>query len=158
MSPLDQEKQLKGLAAIEPLLANRDHRAYGNFLLNITRGNRQNAYDNIPKDVVVYEYDFVPRGITWWKQASAAFTISPLGNGLDCHRTWETLALGGVPIVETSPLDCLYERLPVLIVAKWSDITKELLEKTIEEFSKQSFQMERLLLKYWVDKIKEKTK
>lgn len=154
MTPKEQEKQLKQIAATEPLLANRDHRAYGNFLLNITRGNRKAAYEQIPKEVMVYEEGFVPRGITWTKQATMAFTVSPLGNGLDCHRTWETLALGGIPIVETSVLDCLYEGLPVLIVQKWSDITEELLEKTLRDFSSKTFEMERLTLEYWVQKIK----
>jgi hypothetical protein len=153
-----QEKMLKEFATIEPNRVRRDHRAYGNFLLNISRGNRQRAYKQIPKDLVIYEQGFVVRPITWWKQASTAFTISPHGNGMDCHRTWETLALGGIPIVQSSSLDKTYEGLPVLIVKEWSDITKGLLEKTIQEFQEKQFQTERLSLRYWVQKIKEKTK
>jgi hypothetical protein len=158
MTPKQQEKMLKEFATIEPNRVRRDHRAYGNFLLNISRGNRQRAYKQIPKDLVIYEQGFVVRPITWWKQASTAFTISPHGNGMDCHRTWETLALGGIPIVQSSSLDKTYEGLPVLIVKEWSDITKGLLEKTIQEFQEKQFQTERLSLRYWVQKIKEKTK
>jgi len=50
------------------------------------------------------------------------FGISPRGNGLDCHRTWEMLFFGMIPIVKTGPLDPLYENLPVLIVGEWDDI------------------------------------
>jgi hypothetical protein len=107
---------------------------------------------------MIYEQGFVTRPVTWWKQASAAFTVSPLGNGLDCHRTWETLVLGGIPIVETSTNDKLYEGLPVLIVKSWSDVTKSLLETTRKNFSQKSFAKERLQLQYWVQKIKAKTK
>ena len=158
MSPKTQEKQLKEFAGIEPNRSRRDHRAYGNFLLNISRGNRRSAYEQIPKELMIYEHGFVIRPITWWKQASTAFTVSPHGNGLDCHRTWETLALGGIPIVQSSSLDKLYEGLPVLIVKEWSEVSKELLEQTIEKFHLRKFEQQRLTLGYWIQKIKEKTK
>ena len=158
MTPRQQEKMIKDLAAIEPKYERKDHRAYGNFLLNISRGNRRAAFEQIPKELMIYEKDFVVRPVTWWKQASAAFTVSPMGNGMDCHRTWETLVLGGIPIVESSVLNRLYEGLPVLIVKSWSDITETLLKKTINEFSERKFEPERLELKYWVQKIKAKTK
>ena len=32
------------------------------------------------------------------------FTYSPLGKGLDCHRTWECMCLGGIAIVQWSPI------------------------------------------------------
>lgn len=157
-SPVDQESLLKSLASIEPSLSRRAQKAYGNYLLNISRGDRREAFEKIPKEVMLYEKGFVMRSITWWKQASAAFTISPHGNGLDCHRTWETLVLGGVPIVKSSPLDCLYEGLPVWIVNSWADVSEKSIEETIARFEKKSFDLERLKLKYWVSKIKDKAK
>ena len=33
-----------------------------------------------------------------------AFAISPIGKGLDCHRTWESLILGQIVIVQTTLL------------------------------------------------------
>ena len=45
------------------------------------------------------------------------FVLSPRGNGLDAHRTWETMLVGAIPIVRHSPLHPLYDRLPVLVVA-----------------------------------------
>ncbi|CAF4740942.1 unnamed protein product, partial [Rotaria sp. Silwood2] len=30
---------------------------------------------------------------------NAKFILSPRGNGLDCHRTWEAFLMGAVPIV-----------------------------------------------------------
>ena len=72
------------------------------------------------------------------------YVISPHGNGLDCHRTWESLALGCIPIIKTSPLDRMFEGLPVLIVKNWSDITQELLN-TFEP----SGNLDKLRLNYW---------
>ena len=53
------------------------------------------------------------------------FIISPHGNGLDCHRTWEALALGCYPIIKSSPLDCMFEGLPVIIVNNWNEVTPD---------------------------------
>ena len=89
-------------------------------------------------------------------QSKYAFVISPHGNGLDCHRTWEALVLGCIPIVKTSKIDYLYENLPVLIVKDWSDITKELLEKTVHDFKNRTFQPDRVTMKYWMDLINSK--
>ena len=50
--------------------------------------------------------------------------ISPPGNGLDCHRNWELIFLGVVPIVKKGILDALYSKLPhgtVQIVRDWKD-------------------------------------
>ena len=76
----------------------------------------------------------IERYQSWMKQIGYAFVASPHGNGLDCHRTWEALCLGCIPIVKTSPLDDLYEGLPVLIVGEWRDICENLLLETIENF------------------------
>ena len=51
-----------------------------------------------------------------------AFVASPPGNGVDCHRTWEALYLGVIPIVRRSPFYDAFENLPVLAVADWSEI------------------------------------
>jgi len=54
---------------------------------------------------------------------SHKFTISPQGNGLDCHRTWEILAMQRIPVLKRSgSLERLYWCLPVLFVDKWEDI------------------------------------
>ena len=31
--------------------------------------------------------------------ARAQFVLSPRGNGVDCHRTWDVLAVGAIPVV-----------------------------------------------------------
>jgi len=50
------------------------------------------------------------------------FVISPPGNGNDCHRTWEALYLGAIPVVLSDSLDStLTEKLPILAVDSWSE-------------------------------------
>jgi hypothetical protein len=51
------------------------------------------------------------------------FVISPPGNGHDCHRTWEALYCGAVPIVLANEIDLeLIKKLPILIVNNYSEL------------------------------------
>jgi len=49
------------------------------------------------------------------------FVPSPAGNGLDCHRTWEALYLGAIPVVLEKEF-CGDENWPVLVVNSWQDL------------------------------------
>lgn len=113
--------------------------------------DRQDAFDKIPKDLVFYEESRLDRIKTYKKQCEYAFVVSPLGNGMDCHRTWEALILGCIPIVKTSGLDKLYDDLPVLIVKDWGDVTSKLLTDTINNFKSKKFNYDKLTLAYWIN-------
>lgn len=58
----------------------------------------------------------------WEMYASHEFVVSPPGNGIDCHRTWEVLLMGSIPIVLTSCLDPLFYGLPVIILNDWNEL------------------------------------
>lgn len=50
------------------------------------------------------------------------FVISPPGNGLDCHRTWEAIYLGSVPVVLKKFLsEKLIEIFPIIAVNEWGE-------------------------------------
>lgn len=139
----------------------KEIKCYSNFhfQMNTKYGqDRKDALAQIPTDLVYYEPQMVPRLNSWNTQKDYAFIISPHGGGYDCHRTWEGLALGCIPIVKTSPIDKLYDDLPVLIVNEWSDINLDLLTKTVEDFKKieldKKFNYDKLSLQYWMNKIK----
>lgn len=83
----------------------------------------------------------------------SCFILSPRGNGLDCHRTWESLWMGAIPIVKSSAMDPMYDHLPVLIVHDWNEITEEFLQQKWVEFSLKEFQTEKLFIDYWISKI-----
>lgn len=80
------------------------------------------------------------------------FVLSPRGNGLDCHRTWETLMMRRVPILKREgQLEKLYDGLPVLFVNDWSDIDSIDLEKYFKEFNFDN--QEYLYFDFWKKKI-----
>ena len=99
----------------------------------------------------------IPQEECWRMHADFAFEASPQGNGMDCFRTWEALALGTVPIVRTSPLDRLYRghALPVVIVAEWSEVTPRRLEQWAEELAPQlGPARNKLSAAYWTDLVR----
>ena len=150
-----QEAILKSVKQNSLHFTHRLNKCYANyqFLMATKYGkyDRQDAYDNISKDLVYYEPNKINRLATWTKQVDYAFVISPHGNGYDCHRTWEALILGCIPIVKRSAIDALYEDLPVLIVNDWKDVTAELLHDTIACYKNKVFNFDKLNLKYWTD-------
>lgn len=50
------------------------------------------------------------------------FVISPNGNGVDCHKTWESLYLKSIPIVTESININFYKNLPILIIKNWESL------------------------------------
>jgi hypothetical protein len=50
------------------------------------------------------------------------FVLSPPGNGPDCHRTWESMYLGAIPIVKRSFWPFSHLQLPVLVLDDWNDL------------------------------------
>lgn len=155
-TPQEQEKILMNLKNNSPLFEDREIKCYSNFHFSLEGKycyDRHEAINEINKDLIYYEPNKITRTLSWQNQVKFAFVVSPLGNGLDCHRTWEALCLGNIPIVKTSKLDPLYEDLPVLIVSSWKDITLDLLRETIIKFKNQKFNYSKLSLKYWINKI-----
>jgi len=66
--------------------------------------------------------------------------VSPVGHGLDAHRTWEAVSLGCIVLVESSPLDSLYtdNELPVAIMpdlAAWEALNSSKLAELLEKFA-----------------------
>lgn len=107
----------------------------------------------INQSLIDYENRKIDRLATWAKQLDYVFVASPFGAGFDCYQTWEALALGAIPIIKSSTVDALYDGLPVLIVKEWSDLTQKLLDETLNSFKTQTFEYEKLTLKYWLNQV-----
>jgi len=156
-----QEVLLNGVKSNCVPFYERELKCYSNFhfQMNTKYGqDRKDAIAQISSELVFYEPQIVSRLKSWNTQKEYAFIISPHGGGYDCHRLWEALILGCIPIVKTSPIDKLYEDLPVFIVKSWHDITMELLVKTVDAFKikhqRGEFKYEKLSLQYWMTQIK----
>ena len=96
----------------------------------------------------------LPRSAFWKLMAAHSFVASPHGKGLDCHRTYEALVLGCIPIVRSSSLDHMYDGLPVLIVDRWGDVTLQRLTEFIAEMSDGAYDLAKLTRSYWWGVVK----
>jgi len=88
------------------------------------------------------------------------FILSPPGTGFDCHRTWEAVLVGVIPIVLSSTLNELYYNLPILVVDTYDIITEHFLnieyDKIINKIMNKKYNMNQLELEYWINKIENK--
>jgi hypothetical protein len=168
-SPSDQEKSLNQLIARLKPPKMRKKRAFVDFQHHDTLNYRYMKGQNPENRIQIFKQvcnsglvDFtnspLNRNELWKTKGEYAFSVSPHGRGLDCHRTWEDLALGCIVIVKSSPLDPMYEGLPVVIVNDWSEINEENFDLWLEQFgdtlSNPAYR-ERLTTDYWWKKIEE---
>jgi hypothetical protein len=155
-TPVEQERilveNIRG-AGMKPFYQ-RKLRIYSNVMLCPDRFNdRISAVTTIPAEIISQQNGFIPRTQTWRNMLEYAFVLSPFGNGMDCHRTWEALLCGCIPIVRSSVFNELFDGLPVLIVDKWEDVSLRLLVHTIAQFKdkldKNEFNYDKLRLSYY---------
>lgn len=136
-------------------LNNRPHMLYLNFGLwsNPERTFVKNLFINKP---FCYVAENKPYFEYLKEMAKCKFVLSPPGNGLDCHRTWEALMVGSIPIVKSSNLNSLFEGLPVLIITDWNVVNQKYLEKKYSEMKNKKYNYDKLYIEYWKNLMKSK--
>jgi len=80
------------------------------------------------------------------------FCVSPPGNGLDCHRTWEALYLGVVPVL-AADIPLLLDNLPHVVVKDFQNLSYDRLLDDLRGFASWGAQ-DRLRLSYWKLRIR----
>lgn len=130
------------ISAVNPAT---DKRRRGNDIIN--RQNIVNTLNKnlIPNVVIRHEeyFELLPR---------YKFVISPEGNGIDCHRHYEALLAGCIPIMEHNELiEKKYEGCPILYTRDYSEITEEYLNKKYDEMLDTKYDFSRLFLSYYDD-------
>jgi hypothetical protein len=162
-TPTEQETELELLRAAMPPTEERLLKAHADFHFNKhknqvwgdDRGSVQLALEN--SQSVVFQAKKLKRIELWREKTRYAFVVSPHGNGLDCHRTWESLVLGNIVIVKRSSLDPLYEGLPVVIVDDWREIDDSNLKRWHAEQAsafRRPEVLERLTNHYWIERAR----
>jgi hypothetical protein len=133
---------------------------YINFHFNIDGDGcveRLEALHTIPRELMSVEMAPVNRYETWGAYTQHAFVASPRGNGLDTIRTWEALMLGCIVIVRRIPgaqtIEELYTDLPVVVIDRWSDISRDFLNQILSEYSLRTFNYKKLTTEYWTHRI-----
>ena len=114
-----------------------------NFLIETNGGERQRALDRfsdeswatvdksylnygLQKATVFTIPETIQKRLEYYATLKRTkFVVCPPGRGMDTHRVYETLFFGGIPIIKTSFLDPMYEKLGgCWIVDDWSEVTE----------------------------------
>ncbi len=83
-----------------------------------------------------------------------AFTACPVGNGIDTHRLWEVLYMGGIPVIKKNlVLESMLEELPFVLVDDWEQINNDrFLQDSWDRLSKYPYyNFEKLRFQYWIN-------
>lgn len=134
----------------------KDFLLYMNFNIGTFPRARQPCYDYfINKDFVTVEA-LKPETAepSFWRSptqrlnnnpyllqiARSKYVLCPRGNGIDSYRVYECLYFNSIPILNKDNIKQMtpfFSKMPAIIVTKWSDVTKEFLEKNYDECYKR---------------------
>lgn len=93
---------------------------------------------------------------SYWETISkSVFVISPPGNGIDCHRIWESLYLRCVPVVKANESFFQFAHLPILFVKSWEEVTVDFLKEQSKIYLNQTdlFDLPVLEINFWKETI-----
>jgi hypothetical protein len=115
---------------------------------NITNHNRTKLVESL-NYLSLFKDCNLPFELYIENMSKCKFVLSPPGNGIDCHRTWEALYVNSIPIVLKNKIYDYWSDLPILQVSNFSDLTNDLLNN----FSKNTFNFGKLNIQYWSNLI-----
>jgi len=89
------------------------------------------------------------------KTRRAKFILSPPGNGIDCHRTWEAVYLGAVPVVLADYISTdLIRDLPILAVSSFREFLGKSQADLLEEFDRvRKAGTEKAFMPFWISDV-----
>lgn len=128
--------------SIEPL-EEKDHEIYFNFTIeggcrDVKRPDCYNKFKSLGVPWLdSLNYSSYLRDLNNYK-----FLVSPEGNGIDCHRTWEALYLKVIPIVDRNPVTEFYSRyFPMVLVDNWNKFSLKELDGMYENADWSNYEL-----------------
>ena len=142
---------VESIQEIKDLNISKSHLLYCNFDSNTNPSSRNIVSKRFQGKNFVLSAQRKPFKDYLMDLKSSHYVLSPNGRGVDCHRLWETLLMGSIPIVEKSINTSFYKHLPILIIDDWSQVNEKFLLKKNNKF--KNINPEECYLNYWVKKI-----
>lgn len=111
---------------------------------------------NILSSLKIADEVNVPPYIYRKKLNNYKFVASPPGNGPDCHRTWEAIYLGVIPIVIYNSVYDQFIDLPIWFINNWEEIIDYDEKKLNEKYMKivNNSKTHLIWAKYWESEIR----
>jgi hypothetical protein len=138
-----QERQLIHIRQSAPSLENRINKVLVTWSKSSVTSKRHSKFTSRPSLYSQCEsqpqlYTFINdrRSKVWESMAQHQFVYSPIGNGFDCHRTWEALCLGCIVIAQDNPtIREFTSKFPIILHDNPKDITQDDLEKWSQQYT-----------------------
>jgi hypothetical protein len=106
---------------------------YVNFDVNTNRRERNYCLSELNRKGLEMSHK-LPFKEYLQEVSKSYFVVSPNGNGVDCHKTWESLYLRTIPIVTKSININFYRDYPIIIIDDWSDFNPD--DFTVDLYNK----------------------
>jgi hypothetical protein len=107
----------------------------------------------------IYNLPFVRKQTYWKALLNHKFIISPEGNGIDCHRHYEALMAGCIPIVEENPqIREKYDGCPILYTKHYTDIHSKYLEQKYNEMLDTTYDFSCLFMSHYSEEQQKQIK
>lgn len=102
----------------------------------------------------------VPRNVFLEGIRDSYFTISPPGNGLDCHRNWESILCHRIPVVRDDIWLEHFRDLPFCILVDYYEISNGMFRAALTEFKLNTdrYSYDKLFMSYWTKRIENERK
>ena len=149
VTPFEQENIIENILLSSKKIEDRKLLAYCNWNLHLDRGDRTECFNSIEHSSCYFEPTRINRFETWKTQSEMSFVISPFGGGPDCHRTWEALSLGCIPILKRTPLSPVFEDLPCVFVDDWREVNLQFLSDSLTSVLNKKYNFSKMFLQYW---------
>jgi hypothetical protein len=137
----------------------RQNKILAGFTIGTNRGERQRVHEIASQAPCVFQLPQRLGQLEYLKNlVTYKFLLSPPGNGVDTHRTWEAMYLGVVPIVKDSVAMRSFRKrgLPMWIIESWDDLLL-VREKDLERKYEQlacDFRSPALFMDYWQEVLR----
>tara|TARA_R100000278_G_C5472318_1_gene164922 strand:+ start:356 stop:1183 length:828 start_codon:yes stop_codon:yes gene_type:complete len=134
----------------------KDILVYKQFNIGTCRSAREEC-DRITTANGIKMFPYKSHYDYWASVARSAFIISPRGNGIDCHRIWESLYLKTVPVLIDHECFSEFDHLPILKVPEkdWNNITIEYLREQYPIYKdKFNNTINELDINWWYNRIR----
>jgi len=131
----------------------KDYLVYMNFDVKTNPTKRQKILGMFEDKDYVLKGEKKPFKEYLTDLSRSKFTLSPPGHGIDCHRIWESIAIGTIPIIENCHNISFHRDCPVMIIDDWRVLTKEFLEHKYEFYKSSLYTNSKIYLDYWINEI-----
>jgi len=132
MWPHGNQTNFKEMISSAPPLNEKRHRVYANVNQATNMGHRSMVMNTVKNFPFVDVVQPNKNHREYLKElASYKWVVSPKGNGVDCHRLWECLYAGCIPLVDDTENTRAFRDMgfPILLIKDWNTLSIDALDR-----------------------------